>query len=77
LELEVDNLAAENAYYQTEEYQELAARLRQNKKLPGETMIYLPDNTEEAKAKHKTSEGTINSEPPSNFEQWINFLFGA
>lgn len=75
--LAVDNLAAENEYYKTAEYQELSARKRQGKKLSGETMIYLPNNTDEAKSKHQVVEEVIEEEEPSNLEQWISFLFGA
>lgn len=79
LELEVETLELENAYYLSDEYQELAARRYQNKKLPGETMVYLPANSATAKAKDAgTSE---SSDAPaadkfSNFEQWMKFLFG-
>ena len=44
LELEVEMLELENEYYRSNEYQELAARKYQNKKLPGEVMVYLPAN---------------------------------
>lgn len=80
LELEVETLALENEYYLSAEYQELAARKYQGKMLAGETMIYLPANSETAKNKHKNSEPT-DSEPTvaeaSNLEQWLTFLFGA
>ena len=75
--LEVNNLEAENQYFKTTEYQELAARHQQNKKLPGETLIYLPNNTESAKTKHQVVEESIEEEAPTNLEQWISFLFGA
>lgn len=80
LELEVDTLELENEYYRSAEYQELAARKYQNKKLPGETMIYLPDNSEAARTKHKQSttspDSAIANTSLSNFEQWLAFLFG-
>ena len=80
LELEVDTLELENEYYRSAEYQELAARKYQNKILPGETMIYLPDNTEAARNKHKTqseeAEASIATDNMSNLEQWLAFLFG-
>lgn len=76
--LEVANLEAENEYYKTAEYQELAARKQQNKKLSGETLIYLPNNTDAARSKHQTvEEVTREEEEPTNLEQWISFLFGA
>ncbi len=74
LELEVDTIALENEYYASEEYQELAARRQLNKKLPGETLIYLPKNTDAAKNKHQTA--PVETPEPSNFSQWMSFLFG-
>lgn len=81
LELEVDTLELENEYYRSTEYQELAARKYQNKKLPGETMIYLPANSEAAMNKHKQtptdSDDSVTDTTLSNFEQWLAFLFGV
>ncbi len=78
LELEVETLELENEYYHSAEYQELAARKYQGRKLPGETMIYLPSNSEAAKTKHVAD--VVASSPKtkemSNFEQWMAFLFG-
>lgn len=79
LELEVETLELENEYYESTEYKELAARKYQGKMLPGETMIYLPDNSEAAINKHKTSteeDATIATATMSNLEQWLAFLFG-
>ncbi len=76
LSLEVENLALENEYYKSEEYQELAARAKQNKLLPGETLVYLPDNSEYAREKHQTVSVTEEASV-SNFRQWLAFLFGA
>ena len=75
LELENETLELENDYYRTDEYKELAARRQQNKKLEGETMIYLPENSEEAKNKHSETDQN-ESEPLSNIEQWLSFLLG-
>ena len=78
LQLEIESLELENRYYASAEYQELAARAKQNKILDGETLIYLPDNSDIAKHKH---DGAIVQEPveeePNNFEQWLSFLFGS
>lgn len=79
LELEVETLELENEYYESTEYKELAARKYQGKMLPGETMIYLPDNSEAAINKHKISteeDVTIATATMSNLEQWLAFLFG-
>ncbi len=79
LQLEIDALELENKYYASEEYQELAARAKQNKIGEGETLIYLPENSDYAKSKHTeivtTEEET--AEEPSNFEQWFSFIFGS
>ena len=75
--LEVQTLELENQYLQSEEYQELAARKQQNKKLAGENLVYLPPNTETAKNKYKLTVVTEEQATPSNFEQWMSFLFGA
>lgn len=79
LELEVDTLELENDYYLSREYQELAARKYQNKMLPGETMVTLPNNSEYAKQKHandQTSNSITAANETSNFELWMKFLFG-
>ncbi len=78
LELEVETISLENKYYASNEYQELSARLHQNKMAAGETMIYLPKNSDNVKNKHK-NEQEVNpeAERPSNFSQWISFLFGV
>ena len=79
LELEVETLELENEYYLSAEYQELAARKYQGKMQPGETMIYLPENSDYARNKHSVessleAEATLSEK--SNFEQWMQFLFG-
>ncbi|MBQ3305932.1 hypothetical protein IJH02_00640 [Candidatus Saccharibacteria bacterium] len=81
LELEVDTLELENQYYASEEYQELAAREKENKLLPGESLVYLPKNSEAAKNKHKEIDETAavavaEVKQPSNFRQWLSFLLG-
>lgn len=79
LKLEVETLEMENEYYASPEYQELAARRLQNKVKAGETLIYLPENSELARNKHDetTAIQAALAEEPSNFEKWMNFLFGA
>lgn len=77
LQLEIDALELENQYYASEEYQELAARERQNKVYEGETMIYLPENSDYAKHKHEETVVEEDAEEPSNYEQWLTFIFGS
>lgn len=75
--VEVETMELENEYYMSDEYRELAARRLANKQLPGEHMVYLNENSEAAKNKHKVAE--IDAEEPkvekSNFEKWMQFLF--
>lgn len=77
LELEVETLELENEYYASAEYQELAARKYQNKILPGETLVYLPENSVAARTKHSNDAETTTEDTTSNIEQWLQFLFGS
>jgi len=72
--LEVETLELENEYYRSEEYQELSARAKLDKKSPGEFLVYLPENSEYAITKHQEN---ANREQPqkSNISQWFDFLF--
>lgn len=77
LELEVETLKLENEYYSSPEYQELSARAKQNKKLEGENLVILPDNSEYAKNKHKVKSSSSERTESSNFSKWMSFLFGV
>ena len=79
LQLELDSLELENRYYASEEYQELAARAKQNKLLEGESLVYLPENSDYARSKHKeiiVADEEVKEEP-KNYEQWLSFIFGS
>ena len=73
--VEVETAELENEYYKTEEYQELSARRLANKQLGGENMVYLPENSEVAKNKHKVTETVQEEKHYSNFEKWMMYLF--
>ncbi len=75
LQIEVDTMELEQQYYNTDEYQEIMARKKQNKMLPGETMVILPDNSEKATKKYSDVDSQT-SKKRSNFEEWLDFLFG-
>jgi hypothetical protein len=76
--LEVQNLAYEQKYYQSSEYQELAMRERLGVGNPGEKVLILPPNSQAAKEDDKQQDGPARAlEPESNFQQWMNFLFGG
>jgi cell division protein FtsB len=72
--LKAQNLALENQYYASAEYQELEARERLGKAAPGEHMLLLPANTVSDSQASQTQ--TPKQQAPSNFQAWLNFFFG-
>ena len=79
LELETQNLAFEQRYYKSSEYQELAVRERMGLARPNERMLLLPPNTVAAKEADEKlmKKSTVNDPPEANVQQWVNFLFGG
>ena len=75
LSIEVEMAELENQYYASDEYQELMARKSLDKKLEGENMVVLPENSEEAKNKHQEVAVVEQEKAYSNFEKWMMFLF--
>jgi hypothetical protein len=78
-ELQTQNLQYEQRYYKSAEYQELEVRKRLGLANPGEHVLLLPPNSEQAKTADAvlTKKVTATLEPVSNFQQWMNFLFGG
>jgi hypothetical protein len=78
-ELETQNLKFQQKYYKSSEYQELAVRERLGFADPGEKVLILPPNSQEAKTADAAlgKKVAMTVEPTSNFEQWVNFLFGG
>jgi cell division protein FtsB len=78
-ELETQNLKYEQRYYQSSEYQELEVRKRLGLANPGEHVLILPPNTQQAKnADVVAANRPVRIlEPTSDFQQWMNFLFGG
>ena len=78
-ELQTKNLQYEQRYYKSAEYQELEVRKRLGLANPGENVLLLPPNSEQAKNADAvlTKKVTATLEPVSNFQQWMNFLFGG
>ncbi len=70
-EIKYKTLEYEQKYLKSAEYQELAAREKLGLALPGEHVLVLSKYPEE-KEKEKAE-----SSKPSNFTQWINFIFGG
>ena len=73
LELQNENLKLQQAYYQTNEFLELQARELLNKSKDGEHLVILPHA---AQVKSSVKDGVSTASQKSNFEQWIDFLFG-
>ena len=72
--LRVANLELESKYFASHEYLDLAVRQRLGRGSPGENVLILPP------ANQEVTKPTIQSPaapPLSNFQQWMNFLFGA
>jgi hypothetical protein len=78
-ELQTQNLQYEQRYYKSAEYQELEVRKRLGLANPGEHVLLLPPNSEQAKNADAvlTKKVATTLEPASNFQQWMNFLFGG
>lgn len=72
--LQVSLLEYESKYYQSEEYQELTLRQRTGKGLPGERQL-ITQSFEDTTAAEKPITNTVRTD--SNFQQWMNFLFGG
>lgn len=75
LSTEVEAAELENEYYKTNEYQEILARKYLDKKGPGENMVVLPENSENAKNKHKALKQKREEKEYTNFEKWMMYLF--
>lgn len=79
-ELQRDRLELQKRYYQTDEYKELAVRESLGLVMPGERVIILPANSKAVIDADKQASGTVTvatQQTSSNFEQWLNFLFGG
>ncbi len=76
LDLQVANMQFEQNYYKSDEYKDLAAREHLGLASPGEKMLILPANSAAAKRDETPAVQQAVNAPPSNFDQWINFLIG-
>jgi cell division protein FtsB len=74
--LQTEKLQYEQNYYKSDEYKELAAREKVGLVSPGEKVLILPPNTVPANDVATTAI-TPHAVAESNFQQWINFLFGG
>jgi len=76
-ELEAQKLRYEQNYYKSDEYKELAAREKLGLANPGEKVLILPPNSEAASAGEQKAAVVPRAVPESNFQAWVNFLFGG
>lgn len=82
LSLQKDMLEYEQAYLRSEEYLKLAAREKLGYGDPGEKLLRLPANTEDAKQADAVLDEEIapvqqRVRKDTNFRLWMNFLFGG
>lgn len=74
--IKVALLQYESKYYESDEYQELAVRQRTGKGQPGEKQLIVPSTDDSYRQQAATT--SVRSTPVrSNFQQWMNFLFGG
>lgn len=76
LELQVATMKYQQEYYKSDEYKDLAARQYLGLASPGEKVLILPANSDKAKKDDTPQVQQAQAEPPSNLEQWFNFLLG-
>ena len=72
--LRVDTLQLESKFYTTLEWQELAVRERLGKGMPGEHALIVPSTVTKDE---QAPEQTTTAPDDSNFQQWLQFLFGG
>jgi hypothetical protein len=72
--VEAETLELERTYYRSEEYQEIAAKKYLGRAMPDEKLLILPENSEYAKIKYDDI-GAVAKEK-TNFEMWMEFVFG-
>lgn len=76
LELENQNLTYNIAYFNTDEFLELAAREKFNQKAPGERVVALPKDDAVYTSPEDEAESEVQKpQYKENLEQWLYFLF--
>ena len=78
-QLENNNLALQNEYYNSDQYLELSARQNFGLGAPGETELVVPKNVALSYTvpEPKVSAPTTNVQPPAyqrNFQAWVDFF---
>jgi hypothetical protein len=77
-DLEAQTLEFEKKYYQSDEYKELEVRKRLGLATAGEHVVILPPNSQAViNGDKQAGPSTVSLIETSNFQQWMNFLFGG
>lgn len=77
-ELETRSMELESRFLKTNEYKELAVRQRMGLGKEGERVMILPANSPQAVAVDAATGASVGARAQeTNFEQWMNFLFGG
>ena len=74
--LRVTLLEYESKYYESAEYLDLAVRQRLGLGAPGERQVIV-GSTDDTASETSTARTTSEPQKESNFQQWMNFLFGG
>ena len=74
--LRVTLLEYESKYYESAEYLDLAVRQRLGLGSPGERQIIV-GSTDDTTPETSTARTASEAQKESNFQQWMNFLFGG
>ena len=78
VQLEVELAKYQKRYHESNEFKELAARQYLGLANPGESVMFLPPNSQKVLDESKTEQQrqTVAAPELSNIEQWVNFLLG-
>ena len=77
-ELETQKLQFERNYFRSDEYKELAVREKLGLVMPGEKVLILPPNSAQATTGEEEPTRQVRRVAvESNFQAWVNFLFGG
>lgn len=77
LENDKQQLSYKILYYKTDNYKEKLAREKLGLQLPGESVVIMPASQQSAGKSETVAKAGGTIPTPSNFEQWLDFLFGS
>jgi cell division protein FtsB len=74
LDAQKDELRYNIEYYRTDSFRDREARSKLGLQKPGENVIIIPESSPSPLA--QAIPAKTNQAPSTNFDQWMNFLFG-